>query len=192
MSEQEKQTLVEEGTEFSGTLRAKCKVVVRGSVEGELEAPSVEVAQGGRMQGNIKAARVDSRGVLAGSVSADEITLAGEVKSNTVIRARSIAVKLSAQEGHLHVTFGDTVLEVGDMPGDQPERSDHHEIADQDALLDGHLMQLAEASAEDHQGAAEDDAGNKRRRKGRKHKDDDEVAHVEADPVGDPAGAPAT
>jgi cytoskeletal protein CcmA (bactofilin family) len=112
----EKQTLVEEGTEFTGTMRARCKVVVRGSMDGELEAPAVEVTEGGTMTGSVKAKSVHARGVLAGSVEADEISLAGVVRSNTVIRAKTLSVNLASEEGRLEVTFGDTVLEVGEMP----------------------------------------------------------------------------
>lgn len=120
MSDQsEKQTLVEEGTEFSGTLKANCKVVVRGAVEGELEAPSVDVTAGGRVTGNVKAKSVRSQGSVAGSLEADEVSLAGEVKSDTVIRAKSLEVKLSADKGKLEVTFGDCVLDVGEMPTDE-------------------------------------------------------------------------
>jgi cytoskeletal protein CcmA (bactofilin family) len=127
MSNSEKQTLVEEGTEFTGTLRARCKVVVRGSVDGELEAPAVDVAAGGSVTGNVRAQKVDSRGVIAGSVEADDVSLAGEVKSDTVIRAKSLSVKLAAEQGRLEVTFGDTILEVGDMPSDRPAATEQDE-----------------------------------------------------------------
>ena len=120
----EKQTLVEEGTEFTGTMRARCKVVVRGTMDGDLEAPALEVSEGGTMTGNVKAQVVHARGVLAGSVEADEISLAGVVRSNTVIRAKTLSVNLASEEGRLEVTFGDTVLEVGDMPSEQPAVSD--------------------------------------------------------------------
>lgn len=119
----EKKTFVEEGTEFVGTLRATCPVVVRGSLEGDLEAPAVSVTNTGKVTGNVKAKRVQSEGVLAGSIDADEISLAGTVKSNTVIRARSLEVKLGAERGKLEVTFGECVVEVGDMPS-ADERKD--------------------------------------------------------------------
>ena len=125
MSDQsEKQTLVEEGTEFNGTLKANCKVVVRGVVEGELEAPSVDVTAGGRITGNVKAKSVRSEGSVAGSLEADEVSLAGEVKSDTVIRAKSLEVKLASDKGKLEVTFGDCVLDVGEMPSDEVRTED--------------------------------------------------------------------
>jgi len=113
----EKQTLIEEGTAFRGVLTANCKVIVKGGVEGELHAPSVEIAPTGVVTGDVKATRLHSRGSLAGSVDADEISLAGEVRSNTVIRARSLEVKLSAGSGQLEVTFGECILDVGDAAG---------------------------------------------------------------------------
>jgi cytoskeletal protein CcmA (bactofilin family) len=115
----EKQTLVEEGTEFSGTLKAKCKVVVRGAVDGELVAPALDVTDTGTVTGNVKAKSVRSRGVISGSVDADEISLAGQVRSSTVIRAKSLEVRLASDKGKLEVTFGDCVLDVGDMPTDE-------------------------------------------------------------------------
>jgi cytoskeletal protein CcmA (bactofilin family) len=120
----EKQTLVEEGTEFTGTMKAKCKVVIRGSVEGELHAPSVNITRTGVMTGNVVAQTVESSGVLSGRVDADEISLAGEVRSSTVIRAKTLEVKLASEKGKLEVTFGDCVLDVGDMPTDRPADSD--------------------------------------------------------------------
>jgi cytoskeletal protein CcmA (bactofilin family) len=120
----EKQTLVEEGTEFTGTMRAKCKVVVRGSIEGELHAPAVNITPTGMVTGSVVAQVVESSGILAGRVDADEISLAGEVRSNTVIRAKSLEVKLASEKGKLEVTFGDCVLDVGDMPSDRAVASD--------------------------------------------------------------------
>lgn len=110
----EKKTLVEEGTEFIGTMRATCPIVVRGKIEGDVDAPAVSVASSGSVSGNLKAKRVDSQGVLAGSVEADEVSLAGEVRSDTVIRARSLEVKLAARDGRLEVTFGECILDIGD------------------------------------------------------------------------------
>ncbi len=131
MADSEKKTYVEEGTEFVGTLRAKCPVVVKGSLEGDLEAPAVSVTSTGRVTGNVKAKRVESEGVLAGAIDADEISLAGSVKSNTVIRARSLEVKLGVEKGKLEVTFGECIVEVGDMPSadDRPDAREETKAA---------------------------------------------------------------
>jgi cytoskeletal protein CcmA (bactofilin family) len=133
----ERQTLVEEGTEFTGTMKAKCKVVVRGSIDGELHAPAVNITPTGVVTGNVIAQTVESSGVLAGRVDADEISLAGEVRSSTVIRAKSLEVKLASDKGKLEVTFGDCVLEVGDMPSDRPADSDSAAMSADDARRRG-------------------------------------------------------
>jgi cytoskeletal protein CcmA (bactofilin family) len=116
MNQQNKQTTVEEGTEFRGTLSSTCPVVVRGALDGEIQAPSLTVAASGSVVGHVRAQKIHSEGVLAGSVDADEVSLSGSVRSDTVIRARTLEVKLSHDKGKLEVTFGECILEVGDEP----------------------------------------------------------------------------
>ena len=122
MSEQDKieappkQSTVEEGTHFRGTLQSSCQVLVRGVVEGELSAPSVVISRSGSVVGNVKAQSIRSEGELAGHVDADEIVLSGSVRSDTVIRAKSLEVKLTSEDKKLEVTFGECILEVGDDP----------------------------------------------------------------------------
>ena len=190
-NDKEKQTLVEEGTEFTGTMRARCKVVVRGSMDGELEAPAVEVTEGGTMTGSVKAERVDSRGVLAGSVEADEISLAGVVRSDTVIRARTLSVNLSSEAGRLEVTFGDTVLEVGDMSGDRPSASDRDDEAAESAAS---VVQLAEAggaaSSESEPVQAADSASEKGRKNGKARKSEADQAEEDVAAEGESIPAP--
>ena len=111
-----KQTTIEEGSELKGTLHSRCEVVVHGVVDGDLTAPSVVVSQTGTVVGNVKADRIRSEGVLAGHVDADEVYLSGSVRSDTVIRARTLEVKLQRQHDKLEVTFGGCVLEVGADP----------------------------------------------------------------------------
>lgn len=113
-----KQTTVEEGTQFRGTLQSSCQVLVRGVVEGELSAPSVVIAESGSVMGNVKAHSIRSEGVLAGQVDADDIVLSGSVSNDTVIRARTLEVKLQSGDGKKHeLKFGECILEVGDDPG---------------------------------------------------------------------------
>jgi cytoskeletal protein CcmA (bactofilin family) len=171
MSNPEKQTLVEEGTEFSGTLKSKCKVVVRGSVDGDLVAPAVDVAEGGAVTGNVRAESVQSAGVLAGQVDADDIRLAGEVRSNTVIKAKSLEVKLSSQEGKLEVTFGDCVLDVGDLPAKE----------DIVAPMDGEKAEPAEAAPEPAEAADESGGGGRGRRKRRRNRKNDAEAEAKTE-----------
>ena len=40
-----KQTLVEEGTEFKGTLKSSCAVVVNGTIDGEVDAPEITITR---------------------------------------------------------------------------------------------------------------------------------------------------
>jgi len=111
-----KQTTVEEGTQFRGTLQSNGQVLVRGVVEGDLSAPTVVIAESGSVVGNVKAQSIRSEGVLAGHVDADEIVLSGSVRSDTVIRARTLEVKLQSTDKKLELTFGECILEVGDDP----------------------------------------------------------------------------
>jgi cytoskeletal protein CcmA (bactofilin family) len=115
-SEGQKQTTVEEGTQFKGTLSSTCQVMVRGVVDGDLTAPIVIVSESGTVVGNVKAQSIWSEGVLAGRVDADDVHLSGNVRSDTVIRARTLEVKLQRSKEKLEVTFGECILDVGDDP----------------------------------------------------------------------------
>ena len=112
----EKQTLVEEGTQFKGSLTSSCPIVVRGKVEGDLTAPSLTVSPSGSVRGQVKVGEMRSQGELAGEFDADMVQLSGTVRDNTVIRAKSLEVKLSAPSAKMQVVFGDVELEVGDAP----------------------------------------------------------------------------
>ena len=115
-----KQTLVEEGTEFKGTLKSSCAVVVNGTIDGEVDAPEITITRSGAVAGAIKAKKVRSQGTLSGNVDAGDVFLSGSVRSNTVIKAKSLEVKLgSSEKGQLEVTFGECNLEVGEPPRDE-------------------------------------------------------------------------
>jgi cytoskeletal protein CcmA (bactofilin family) len=112
-----KQTTVEEGTQFKGTLQSTCRVVVRGVVDGELNAPAVVVAESGAVIGNVKAQSLQSLGVLAGRIDVDDVVLSGTVRNDTIIRAKTLEVKLQQTDsGKLELRFGECMLEVGDDP----------------------------------------------------------------------------
>lgn len=111
-----KTTLIEDDTEFKGTLSSKCPVVVKGAVEGEVIGPSLHVSPSGSVAGKVKVGELRSEGSLAGEFDADSVQLAGTVKSDTVIRARSLEVKLAPASGRMQVTFGQCELAVGDVP----------------------------------------------------------------------------
>lgn len=111
-----KTTLIEDDTEFKGTLSSKCPVVVKGAVEGEVIGPSLHVSPSGSVSGKVRVGELRSEGSLAGEFDADSVNLAGSVKSDTVIRARSLEVRLAPASGRMQVTFGQCELAVGDVP----------------------------------------------------------------------------
>ena len=115
-----KQTIVEDGTELKGTLSSSCPVIVRGRVEGEVNTPSLLVSEHGALHGRATVGSLRSEGELSGEFDADTVELAGRVKDRTVIRARSLEVKLSSEDSRLQITFGDCELAVGDAPSDDP------------------------------------------------------------------------
>src|SRR5262245_4443123 len=70
-------TTVEEGTQFKGALHSSCPVTVRGVVDGELVAPALVVAETGSVIGTVRVQSIQSSGVLAGRIEADDIQLSG-------------------------------------------------------------------------------------------------------------------
>lgn len=112
----EKRTLVEEGTTFKGSLTSTCPIFVKGGVEGDIQAPSLTVASSGTVSGKVKAGELKSEGSLAGEFDVEKVQLSGSVKDNTIIKAKSLEVKLSVASSKMQVVFGDVELEVGDQP----------------------------------------------------------------------------
>jgi len=114
----DRKTLVEEGTQFKGSLSSNCPIEVKGRIEGDVTAPALTVALGGAVHGKVKVGEIRSQGELAGEFDADVVQLSGTVKDNTVIRAKSLEVKLTSATSKMQVIFGECELEVG---GDQPQ-----------------------------------------------------------------------
>lgn len=112
----DKRTVVDEGTSFKGALSSKCPIDVRGRIEGDVETPALNISATGAVHGRVKVGSVQSEGEIAGEFTADHVELAGSVLDNTVIRARSLEVKLSSERGRLQVVFGECELSVGDEP----------------------------------------------------------------------------
>ena len=102
----EKRTLVEEGTKFKGSLTSTCPIVVQGSIEGDVEGPSVTVSATGAVSGTIVAGTLTSAGKLAGDFDVDTAQLEGRVEKDTTIRTTSLDAKLTATTGKLQITFG--------------------------------------------------------------------------------------
>jgi cytoskeletal protein CcmA (bactofilin family) len=111
-----KKTLVEEGTQFKGSLSSSCPIVVRGKIEGDVTAPSLQVSTSGAVHGKVKVGEIQSQGKLAGEFDADVVQLSGSVKDKTVVRAKSLEVKLTPVAGKMQVVFGEVTLDIGDMP----------------------------------------------------------------------------
>jgi len=111
-----KHTLVEEGTEFRGTMSSNCPIVVMGKVEGDVAGPEIHVSTTGVIAGNVKVKELRSEGEVAGEVEAQVVRISGRVRDKTVIRARSLEVSLAAEKGGMQVVFGDCELAVGDEP----------------------------------------------------------------------------
>jgi cytoskeletal protein CcmA (bactofilin family) len=108
-------TVVEEGTEFTGSMSSSCPVVVKGGVSGELSTPALTVTPTGTVSGRVRVGTLVSHGLVAGEIDADQVSLAGQVADATVLRARTLDVKLES-DGKMTVTFGQARLEVGDAP----------------------------------------------------------------------------
>jgi cytoskeletal protein CcmA (bactofilin family) len=109
-----KHTLVEEGTELTGTIKSSVPIVVMGKVDGDITGPEIQISAKGVVAGNIKVQKLRSEGELAGSVEADAVQIAGRVRDRTVIKARSLEVTLASKG--MEVTFGECELAVGDEP----------------------------------------------------------------------------
>jgi cytoskeletal protein CcmA (bactofilin family) len=122
-------TLVEEGTHLKGSLSSTCPIDVKGRVDGELTAPSLTVSASGAVHGKVKVADLLSEGEISGEVDADVVRLSGVVKDNTVLRAKSLEVKLASAKGKVQVTFGECVLEVGEAPTRDAETGKKDEAA---------------------------------------------------------------
>jgi cytoskeletal protein CcmA (bactofilin family) len=118
---QRRRTLVEEGTQFKGAISSDCPIEVRGRIEGEVTAPALSIATSGAVHGHVKVGEIRSEGELAGEFDADVVQLSGTVKDNTVIRAKSLEVKLAPPGGKMQVVFGECELEVG---GDQAQKKE--------------------------------------------------------------------
>ena len=117
-----KRTLVEEGTELKGSLTSTCPVLVRGKIEGDVKAPALTVSTSGAVHGRAKVGEIQAEGELSGEFDADVVQLSGKVKDKTVIRTKSLEVKLATEAGKIQVVFGECELAVGDPPPDSETR----------------------------------------------------------------------
>jgi cytoskeletal protein CcmA (bactofilin family) len=124
-----KRTLVEEGTEFKGSVSSTCPILVKGRMTGDVVAPSLEISATGAVNGRVKVGQIRSQGELSGEIDADVVQLSGTVKDRTVVRAKSLEVKLEADgASRMQVVFGECVLDVGDAPDRQAAIASTREV----------------------------------------------------------------
>lgn len=116
MADQMKQTIIENGTEVDGTIKSQRPIVLSGSVQGKITAPSLEITKEGSVNGTVTVSQFSCKGEVGGEVTAETVELAGRVCDATVIKSKSIDVKLAQGEGGVQVTFGNCELHVGDLP----------------------------------------------------------------------------
>jgi len=110
----DKKTLVEEGTHFKGAFSSSCPALVKGKIEGDITAPSLTVSSTGSIHGKVTAGKIQSEGELSGEFDADAVQLSGVVKDKTVVRAKSLDIKLSSSRGKTQLVFGEGAAEAGD------------------------------------------------------------------------------
>jgi cytoskeletal protein CcmA (bactofilin family) len=122
-----KRTLVEEGTQFKGSLSSSCPIVVKGRIDGDVSAPSLQVSTTGSVHGKVKVGEIESQGELSGEFDADVIQLSGTVRDKTVVRAKSLEVRLAPATGKMQIVFGECMLDVGDMPNKETAVSSSRE-----------------------------------------------------------------
>ena len=110
-----KKTLVDEGTELSGTIKSQVPIVVLGKIDGDVSGPSITVAPGGTLAGKIKVKELTSEGEIAGEIEAESVKISGRVRDKTVIKAKTLQVALASDKA-MQVVFGEVELSVGETP----------------------------------------------------------------------------
>jgi len=114
MPDQARETVIESGTEFEGSIQSECPITLSGKLEGQVSAPMLTVTASGSARGEIRVSKLVAHGEISGEIDADEVRIAGRVSDQTVIRARTLEVALSRPQGGFEVTFGTCELHVGD------------------------------------------------------------------------------
>jgi cytoskeletal protein CcmA (bactofilin family) len=108
-SKSTKKTVIEDGTAFKGTLSASGPIVARGHLDGEVSGPALEVTETGVVAGKVKVGELRSRGELAGRFEAEDVILAGTVRDDTLIVARTVEVTPATV-----LTLEDCELRIGE------------------------------------------------------------------------------
>jgi uncharacterized protein YjbI with pentapeptide repeats/cytoskeletal protein CcmA (bactofilin family) len=109
-------TIVGVGARFTGNLRTEGDIVVRGEVEGDLEARRIEVEERGVVSGRLKAGELRAWGVTAGTLEADTVELGGQLKDGAQVKAGTLVVRWDERATVTPVRFGQVKLEIGEQP----------------------------------------------------------------------------
>jgi cytoskeletal protein CcmA (bactofilin family) len=115
MAEDTKRTIIETGTEIDGAIKSQRPIVLSGSIKGQITAPSLDVTQEGAVTGTIKVSRFSCKGAVGGEVDAESVELSGRVCDATVIKSKTLDVKLGQGNSNVEVTFGNCELQVGEL-----------------------------------------------------------------------------
>lgn len=141
MPDHTKQTIIESGTEFDGSLKSECAITLSGKLKGQVTAPSLTVTPSGSVHGQVKVTRLKAEGEIAGDIEAEAVELSGRVNDQTVIRAKTLEVMLTQAQGGLQVTFGNCELNVGDPKARHAEdRSKGSAESKKDAPADKNIV----------------------------------------------------
>jgi len=126
MSDDKKQTVIADGTKFEGSIHSDCEVMIRGTLKGEVSAPSLTVSSSGAMHGRAKVEQLTVEGELSGEINAGKVVLSGKVSDQTVINAESLEVLSQSEDGG-QVSFGNCELRVGGKNARGNEQTEGHE-----------------------------------------------------------------
>jgi cytoskeletal protein CcmA (bactofilin family) len=105
----EPMTIVEEGTNFTGSFTSRCPIVVNGRIEGDVNAPVVTVTPGGVLHGHVEADTIACNGSVSGVLEADAIELSGDIARNTIVRAQRLRLNIESTSGRIELSFGQAV-----------------------------------------------------------------------------------
>lgn len=127
----ERETIIADGTVMKGSVNSDCPVTVSGKIDGELEAPTLHITQSGSVNGQILVEKINSEGEISGEIEAQEVILSGKVRDKTSIKAKTLEVKLNAQDPDvLNLTFGECSIDVGNEPENTPEVIDEEDVVE--------------------------------------------------------------
>lgn len=166
-----KETLIEEGTTLKGAIDSDCSIVVKGGLEGEISGPALHVSSTGFVSGTVSVGEIHSEGELSGEFEADTVQLSGRVKDKTVIRARSLDVKLAPDKGKMELVFGECELDVGEVAAKEEA------VSAASAADDAAPAKAAEAGAKAGEaGKKKDEEKAAKAKKGQEKDEEDEAA----------------